>query len=103
MEAGRLNRRVRIERRARCATDEAMEWRLVTTTWAHVRMLNGKQALVADAPVSCVRASVRIRYIKGLCAGMRVTVDDFIMRIEAVLPDMMRRDHIDLVCVSDEC
>lgn len=103
MEAGRLNRAVRIERHSANQHDELVEWELVTHTRGHVRFLSGKEAMAADASISRVRASVRIRYRNGICAGMRLTVDDLTMRIEAVLPDLMRREHIDLVCVSDEC
>ena len=102
MRAGDLNRRVRIERRAAKPCGESIEWELVSATWANVRFLSGREVIAGDAPISRVSASVRLRYRKGIREGMRVTIDDLILRIEAVLPDLARREHIDLVCVSDE-
>lgn len=106
MEAGRLTRRALIERRVVDPDGESILWQCVADRRASVRMMSGKEIVAADAPVSKVRASVRIRYRKALRqilrAGMRVTVDDLVMRIEAVQPDLARCEHIDLICVLDE-
>lgn len=106
MEAGRLTRHAIIERRVVDPDAESISWEVVADRKASVRMLSGKEIIAADALVSKVRASVRIRYRKALRqilrAGMRVRVDDMVMGIEAVQPDLARREHIDLVCVFDE-
>ncbi|SAK69511.1 Phage head-tail joining protein [Caballeronia pedi] len=106
MEAGRLNSRVFIERRVMDPDAESITWEPVVDRKAYVRMLSGKEVIAADAPLSAVKASVRIRYRRALCTilrpGMRAKVDDMVMRIETVQPDLVNREHIDLVCVIDE-
>lgn len=102
MGAGSFNCSVRIERRVTASKGGAIEWELVAKTKANVLMLSGRELLAADAPIGLVRASVRVRYRKDIRKGMRITIDDLVMRIEAVLPDLTRREHVGLVCVSDE-
>ncbi|WP_404984116.1 phage head closure protein [Caballeronia sp. LZ034LL] len=107
MPAGTFNRTVCIERRVRDADTASIEWELVINPRASVIMQSGKEIIAADAPISIMRASVRIRYSKRLFniirQGMRLTVDDVVMRIESVWPDVRRREYIQLICVSDEC
>lgn len=107
MPAGAFNRTARIERRVRDPNRASIEWKLVIKARAFVIMQSGKEIIAADAPISITRASVRIRYSrsarKAIRQGMRLTVDDLVMRIEQVSPDVARREYIQLVCVSDEC
>ncbi|WP_436972159.1 phage head closure protein [Paraburkholderia caribensis] len=103
MRAGAMNRRVRIERHdPACANGDSVRWLPVVTVWADVRMLSGRESIASDALISRLKASVRIRYRTDVKPGMRALVDDLIFRIEAVLPDVSRREFADLVCVSDE-
>lgn len=61
----------------------------------------GAEANRSDAPVSVVKASIRIRYsadrAETLHAGMRVVHGAVVYDIKAVLPDFRARQHIDLV------
>ncbi|WP_250483298.1 phage head closure protein [Caballeronia sp. GaOx3] len=106
MEAGRLTSRVFIERRVVDPNAESITWEPVVDRKAYVRTLSGKEVIAADALVSAVKASVRIRYRRGLSTilrpGMRAKVGDLVMRVETVQPDLVNREHIDLVCVIDE-
>ncbi len=65
--------------------------------WANVRFLSGSEAIKADADVSIVRASVRIRWRVGITAGMQVVFGGQVLDIDAVLPGAGRQ-HVDLVC-----
>lgn len=65
--------------------------------WANVRYLSGSESIKAGADVSTVLASVRIRWRKGVTAGMRVIHQGQVLDIEAVLPGAGRL-HVDLVC-----
>ena len=65
--------------------------------WANVKYLSGSESIKADASVSVVRASVRIRWRAGITAGMRVVHGADTLDIEAVLPGTGRQ-HVDLVC-----
>lgn len=98
--AGTLSQRIDIERRA-LGTDawgqpvQAWEW--VASRWADVRLLAGLEAIKAGADVSTVRASIRIRWLAGIDAGMRVRHSGLIYNITAVLPDP-ERAFVDLTC-----
>lgn len=72
-----------------------------TQVRAHILHQTGAEANRADAPVSVVKASIRIRYSADraatLHAGMRVVHGAVVYDIKAVLPDLQQRQHIDLV------
>ena len=74
-------------------------WENITAKpiWANVKYLSGSESIKADASVSVVRASVRIRWRAGVTAGMRVVHGADSLDIEAVLPGAGRQ-HVDLVC-----
>ena len=74
-------------------------WENITAKpiWANVKYLSGSESIKADASVSVVRASVRIRWRAGVTAGMRVVHGADTLDIEAVLPGTGRQ-HVDLVC-----
>ena len=68
---------------------------------ANILVQTGAEANRADAPVSTVKASIRIRYSIGrlaITAGMRVVHGSTVWDILAVLPDQRGRQHIDLAC-----
>ena len=76
---------------------EAWENITIKPIWANVKYLSGSESIKADASVSVVRASVRIRWRAGVTAGMRVVHGADSLDIEAVLPGAGRQ-HVDLVC-----
>ena len=103
MDAGRLNTRIRIEQDGeyRDASGAWVTgWATLAETWANVRHTSGAEAIKGDQIVSTARASIRIRYRTGLTAGMRVTVvsTGAIYSVLSVLPDLQRREFVDLVC-----
>lgn len=101
MQAGSLNQRVTLER-DEVATDDwggvIHAWVTHAELWANVRHLSGSQSIRADSPVSEVRASIRVRYRTDLDASMRVLVGGKAYTVEAVMPNLQSREHIDLVC-----
>ena len=101
MQAGRLNTRITIQRRGTFRDDfgQPIEaWSDVALVWAHVVHENGLSRISADADTSVVKASIRIRRRPGIDAGMRVLVAGAVYEIDAVQPDLIAREHIDLVC-----
>jgi len=102
MQAGRLNTRCVIQRRTGGTNDwgEPLPegWETHATVWANVKHLSGSEAIKADAEVSTVRASIRIRYRSDITAGMRVLIGAAVYDIEAVLSDTARREFVDLAC-----
>lgn len=102
MQAGRLNTRCVIQRRTGGTNDwgEPLPegWETHATVWANVKHLSGSEAIKADAEVSTVRASIRIRHRSDITAGMRVLIGLAVYDIEAVLSDTARREFVDLAC-----
>lgn len=111
MRAGDLTRLVRIERRGH-AQDELGQpteaWVPIgPITWCNVRMLTGKEALLADSDVGEASASIRVRFRTDIDNGMRAVlikyvdgqpVDDAIYNIGEPLPDYAGREYTDLPC-----
>ena len=101
MEAGTLRHRITLQQKTggkdAWGTPLPEAWADVSKLWANVRHQSGSEAIKADAEVSTVRASVRIRWREGINAGMRLGYLGAIYDIEAVLPGP-DRIHMDLVC-----
>lgn len=98
--AGRMDQRITIQARAAgqdAAGQPLTTWPDVATVWADVRHPTGMEATRAGAETSVAVASMRIRWIGGIDAGMRVLYAGAIYRITAVLPNRPRRT-IDLAC-----
>ena len=100
INAADLNQRVNIEQRSG-AQDELGQpietWAIVAAVWASVKHVSGLSAIKGDADVSTVKASIRIRYLALLNAGMRVSHGSDIYDIKAVLPNRAE-GFTDLVC-----
>ncbi|WP_343728519.1 phage head closure protein [Duganella sp.] len=101
MRSESLRDRIAIQRRA-VGQDEIGQpveaWEEVTKVWANIRHPSGIEAARAGASTSLVRASIRIRYRADCSAGMRVVHKTMVYDIQAVLPDEVRKDYVDLVC-----
>lgn len=101
--ASQLRSRVRIE--SRTSTQDAWgqpveTWTEVVSVWADFRHVSGMESARAGAQISESRASVRIRWRTDITPAMRL-VETFTGRvydIKAVLPDVQRREFVDLVC-----
>lgn len=105
MQAGTLRDRIHIQRRTGGADGwgtpepgpEAWENISPGRIAANVLHKSGLGTIKADAEVSIVRASIRIRRRAGVDAGMRVLFGSSIYSIEAALPGPTR-EYMDLVC-----
>ena len=73
-------------------------WATVARVWADIRTTNGMEAIKADAVASTVQASIRTRWRRDVTSAMRVLDGSTVYQITAVLPDMRKRQYIDLVC-----
>lgn len=73
-------------------------WQKVVDDWANIKVLSGSAAIKAGVDAETVKVSMRILWRTGLDGGMRVRHDGTIYKITAVLPDLARRQHVDLVC-----
>ena len=101
MNPGRLNRRITVQQQS-SVQDEVGQpvqtWADHASLWADVRTQGGLEAIKAGAVTSTVRASIRVRMVAGINAGMRVLLGESVYNITAVLPDEAGRRHMDLLC-----
>lgn len=101
MRAGQFNRRITLQRRTPGTGPIGQPintWEVVATVWASVRHASGLETIKADALTSVVKASIRIRFREDVSAGMRVALAGVFYDIRAVLPDLVGRQYVDLVC-----
>lgn len=100
MKAGTLDQRIILQRRGTVedSIGQPVEsWTDVAYLWANVRHLSGVESIKADAAVSQVKSSIRVRYRTGIDSGMRVVHGKAVYQIKAVLPHGL--EWIDLACV----
>ena len=94
-----LNHRISLQQQA-AGTDDLGQpltgWVDVAPLWADIRQLSGMQTIKADAQLSTVRASIRIRKRSAVAAGMRAVHGSTAYEIRAVLD--AGSDMMDLVC-----
>ena len=101
MQAGRLSTLVTIQHKT--AGVDAIgqplpeNWATLRQEWANVRHQSGAEAIKAGAVTSVVSASIRIRFRNDINAGMRVLAGATVYEILVVLPEMSRREFVDLV------
>ncbi len=104
MQAGKLNKRVTLQRLQQQDPgpgeyeQSAPGWIDVAALWADIRFQNGLETVKGGAETSIARASVRVRYRDGITSGMRIVHGSTVYNIKAVLPDVSRKQHVDLVC-----
>jgi len=98
-----LNHRIQLLRPAAArdgAGQRAKGWAVYKSTWANVRFQTGAEVLRADADVSIVKCSIRIRARRDVDASMGARYQGVDYNIQAVLPDSADRDFVFLVCES---
>jgi SPP1 family predicted phage head-tail adaptor len=103
LSTGQLRTRVRIERRSAGADtwgQRVETWVELLTCWADFRHSSGIESARAGTEVSAARASVRIRWREGITAADRLVhvASGAVYNVLAVLPDLSRREFVDLVC-----
>lgn len=99
-QAGRLSTPIVIQQ-PQSGTDAIGQpltgWTDYAFVWANIRHLSGSESIKAGAVTSAVQASIRIRALAGVNAGMRVVAGGQTYNVLAVLPDMQSRAYADLV------
>lgn len=111
MQAGRLNRKITIQRKGESADELGYPvpgvdaWIDVDTLWADVRAPSGLGQIAGEfqaggTEVSRVQYSMRIRYRPSVEAGMRAVLRGVPFEIRQVIHDEAGRKHTDLVCAT---
>ncbi len=100
LSAGKLNRRVILRQRVAghdAAGQPSASWSDLASVWANISVLSGAQAIKADAEISTVRASIRIRLRDDVTAGMIVVDGSTTYDIRAVVKNAAEA-FADLLC-----
>ncbi len=96
-----LNTKISILRRT-AGRDEVGQpvdtWTEFAAPWAAARGTGGMEAIRAGAVTASQQASFRIRARADLTTADRVVSRGVTYEIKALLPDLSRNMHIDLVC-----
>ncbi|WP_186193814.1 phage head closure protein [Burkholderia gladioli] len=101
LRAGTLNRTVDLLGQIGTGTlDDPIRFGVVASVAANVRMLNGKEVLLADQSVGIGSASIRIRYRTDVTTGWKVQIGNAVFDVKAALPNYADRDYTDLVCTT---
>lgn len=100
LDAGTLRDRITIQRRLQGGAlgQPSKNWETVAQVWANIRFGSGSEAIRSGQSVSEAKCSIRIRWRTGITSDMRVVSSGTNYEIQAVLPDMQGREHVDLVC-----
>lgn len=98
----KLRARVTLQRRApgQDAIGQPVDtWEDVRTCWADFLHGSGIQSAMAGTEISKARASVRVRYTEEVTPAMRlIAPNGAVYEVKAVLPDLAKRQFLDLVC-----
>ncbi|WP_254632564.1 phage head closure protein [Achromobacter denitrificans] len=101
MSAGARNRLVELlcKSTERDKANELIDaWTVVGKAWGSIRFVSGVAAIKAGAEQEVTKASIRLTYRRNVEMGMRVRHGTDIYRVDVVLPDEQRRQHVDLIC-----
>ena len=107
MRAGSLRHRVTIQR-YELAVDEygaplrRESWKGVSTVWASVEAVSGREFFASQQAQSEVTQRIRIRYRPDVTADMRVIHNGKVFNIVAPLPDNRGRELV-LMCREVSC
>lgn len=105
LNAQRLNRRIRLQRRVDGQDDLGQpltDWETVATVWAYAKFQTGigfvgQEVFAGGNEVSRPVASFRIRWRSGVVPAMRIVDQaDRIYDIRVVLPDEQDHRYLDL-------
>jgi len=69
-------------------------WTEVGTVWAYIRSSADREAIFADRKEEFVKHEIRIRYIEGIDATMRVRLGDRIFQIQSVVNEDERNEFL---------
>ena len=101
MKAGLLNAPITIRKHGKVKDESGavkLDWFDYAQVWANVRHNSGAESIKAESVTSVVRASVRIYYRDDITNAMRLVINGADYSIVAVMPDLVGRVYLDLVC-----
>lgn len=101
MRSGNLRHRIEIQHQVH-GEDEwgnhVFEWQTFAKVWAEVLDLKGREFWQAVSVASEVTVRVRIRYLPGLEASMRVLHEGRVLEIDHIIDPDGRKRTLQLLC-----
>lgn len=106
LQAGKLNRRIIIQKRDSSETDAASQpidvWVNLHELWAWHKNISGRAGLQDNVMIAVNADSFRIHYTKKqIDVGMRILCSGQYFDITRVVTDIAKREYIDLICEVD--
>lgn len=104
MQAGKLRHRVTLQSRVAGSPQKKPSgapddsWTAFATVAASIEPLRGREFLEAQAVQAKIDVRIRIRYLAGVTAAMRVVHDGLVYPIEAVIDPQLRHRELELMC-----
>jgi len=101
MRAGLLTNRMTLQSPSTSqATDGQViaGWTDVAVVYGDIRYLSGLEGVRANAISSVANCSIRVRFMAVNAKQRLAHVDGRVFNILATLPDLKRREYVDLVC-----
>lgn len=101
MRAGRLNRRVELQRPSHSQDGVGQDQRRFTpaaTVWAAVEPLKGEELFQAQKLVAEVTTRIVLRYRKDIDATWRVKFRDRLLKVESVINPRSDLRELQLMC-----
>jgi SPP1 family predicted phage head-tail adaptor len=104
MNAGRLNKRVLIERSVTGSPavndfgEPIVTWEEVGEVWSAVEPLSGREFWAQQQVQSEITVRFRIRYRDDLLTGMRVVYNSAIYMIKSIIDPLEKHEELHLMC-----
>lgn len=101
MHSQQRNTRIQLQRRQGGGSlgHPSNDWEDIgSPLWANIRYGTGSETIRAGQIASQAQVSIRIGWRTDITAAMRVLHKGTAYDIQAVLPDLQQRRHVDLVC-----
>lgn len=103
MRAGSLRHRVKIEERIE-RTDDTGDpipyWRTWRTVWAAVEPIGGRELLTENQIHALATTRIRMRFLRGINAKMRIRHSERIWNIETILEPLWEREVLEVLCTD---
>jgi SPP1 family predicted phage head-tail adaptor len=103
MRAGRMDKRVEIQQPVSVpdgAGGQTVTWTTFDTIWASIEPLQGQEYIAAQQMQTAVTHRLRIRYLEGITAAMRVKFGARVFQIQSILNYNERNAEMQLMCVE---
>jgi len=104
MEAGRLNRRIRIESKSVVRDaygGETITWTLVAEVWAAVLPIRGREYVAIRQAGAELTTRFLIRYRSGVTPAMRIVYDGANYDIVDVINPQDGNEHLEIMATAE--